>query len=332
MKKEWMAREKTVEIVVGAFVLLVFLGLAYFTIMLSREAWFSERHEMNVVFSDVMGLRDGDSVVVRGMPVGKVLGLSLTNGGVCVRLSLEQKIEPRADYSMSIVTTSILGGRHLEIEEGVSSDVLPRDMVFRGRDPQNLMEDAAEAVSAIKHGLIDGGVMANLTNAVAQLAEITARVNRGEGALGKLLSKDDTLYSDIAASAASVKAITARLEKGEGTLGKLLSGEDQLYKDVSATAASLKEIAGRLERGEGALGKLLSKDDSVYRDLAATIESLRAVSDRLEKGEGTIGKLLKDESAYDELTKTIREARAALDDFRENTPVVTFTSILFGAL
>jgi phospholipid/cholesterol/gamma-HCH transport system substrate-binding protein len=331
MKKEWQVRETTTEVVVGAFVLMVLLGLGYFTIILTRENLFQKKFTREVLFTDVMGLRDGDSVVVRGMPVGKVKSLDLKQDGVHVLLSLDQDIRPHDDYKIIIISTSILGGRYLEIKEGQAEHLVSDGVVLRGEVPQNLMEDAAEAVSAIKKGLTEGGIIDNLKKTLADISQVAERLNQGKGTLGKLLSEDDTIYADLKATTASLKEITGRLERGEGTLGKLFSKDDQLYRDVSETAASLKNITAKIEHGEGTLGKLMSKDDSIYTDLKETLGSLKNITAKIEKGEGTLGKLVNDDTAYQEMTRTLGDARAAIDDFRENTPVVTFTSILLGA-
>ena len=71
--------------------------------------------------------------------------------------------------------------------------------------------------------------------------------------------------------------------------------------------------------------RLLSEDDQVYKDLAATSKSLRNVAEKIEKGEGAIGRLVADEALYDDVKGVVGEARAAIDDFRETSPIVTFT-------
>jgi phospholipid/cholesterol/gamma-HCH transport system substrate-binding protein len=347
---------------------LIFLGMAYFTIILSREAWLTKKYPVEVMFTHVMGLREGDNVVVRGMPVGKVKALKLEQGDVRVILSLDQPVYLRTDYVVTIVATSILGGRYLEIKEGSRErPPLPEGNLVRGRDPHDLLGDATEIFSALKHSLIEEGTLDNfravsaqlkdiatrvgqgkgtvgkllsedskmyddLAAAVTSLKDVAGRLERGEGPLGKLLSKDSALVDDLSATAASAKTIAARLEKGEGALGKLLSKDSPVGDDLAATVASLKNITARLEKGEGALGKLLSSDDQLYKDLQAAVASLRSVSEGLQKGEGTLGKLLKDESLYNDARSVLRETRAAVDDFREMSPVVNFTSIFFGAL
>jgi len=264
MKKDSMARELMMEVIVGGFMVLIFLGLVYFTIILSRERWFQTKYTVEVIFRDVMGLRVGDSVVVRGMPIGKVKHLDLRRDGVHVFGMLDQPVHLRQDYRIRVVSTSILGGRYLQIHEGSdSAPELPEDTVCRGEEAYDLMADAAEAVNALKKALTEkGGILDNFKDAMAKI----------------------------------------------------------------------QIVADRLESGKGTLGKLLSEDDTLYRDLSSTVSSLKNITGKIEKGEGTIGRLVQEDGIYNDVKATVKEVRGAVDDFRENTPVVTFTSILFGAL
>lgn len=297
MRKDLVAREITMEIVVGAFIVLVFLGIGYFTIILSRDNWFSQKHRMEFEFQDIMGLREGDNVVARGMPIGKVSRLDLQRRGVRVEAMLDQKLDMREGYSVTIVATSILGGRHLAVNEGaVDGEVLPMGTVFAGTSPRDLMGDAAEMIGALKDSLTEGGILDNVENAVADLGRIVHR-----------------------------------LETGEGTLGRLLSEDDQLYVDLASAVASVREVTGRIAEGQGTLGRLLSEDDRLYEDLSATVASVRQTVEKVGRGEGAVGRLLNDESLYDDVRRIIEEARAAVDDMRETSPITTFTSILFGA-
>ena len=335
MKKDWRERELTMEVVVGAFVVMILLGLGYFTIILSKETWFSEKTEMNVSFGNVMGLRDGDSVVVRGMPIGKVKELELAEiegcTGVCVTLMLDKPVKIHEGYEIKIISTSILGGRQLQIHEGpAEAPVVDLDL-YVGKDPYDIMEDAADIVNAARSEIIRGEVFKKIRNTADQVNDMVTRVNSGKGVLGKILSERDSLYSDLEASAASLKNMMARVEHGGGTVGKFLAEDATLYDDLAATVASLKAIAAKIEKGEGSVGKLLAEDSTLYDDLAATASSLKAVTAKIEKGEGVVGRLVSDGTLYDEMEATIGEVRAAVDDFRETAPVTTFSSIFFGA-
>jgi len=333
MKQEWIAKQIRMEVIVGTFVLAVLLGLGYFTIILSRDTWFAPKQKIEVLFPHVAGLREGDGVVVRGMTVGKVDSLALAEDGVHVGLAMDEAPRLREGYHIEIVPTSVLGGLYLEIDEG-PDDAPPVKVegVLRGESPKDLIGDAADVLSSLKKGLTEGGIIDNLSVTLSNIRTMTDRLANGEGTLGKLLSSDDKLYQDLSATAGSLRELTGRLEAGEGTLGKLLSKDDQLYQDVSAVAGSLREITSRVEEGQGTIGKLLSKDDQLYQDLAATTKSLRTIAERIENGTGVIGKLVSDEKLGTDVQETITELRATIDDVRETSPVVTFTSIFFGAL
>jgi phospholipid/cholesterol/gamma-HCH transport system substrate-binding protein len=340
MRRFLFSRDMSVEVVVGAFMVMVFLGLGYFTIILSHQAWFAKKYPVKIEFANVMGLRQGDNVVVRGMPVGKVESLTLCDGKVCeggkpavmAVVLLDKPISVRRGYKVTIVSTSILGGHQLQIHEGPTDGApVPAEETLKGETPLDIMSNAAEVVAAAKKSLVDGGALDRLQHAIAQIDEAVTRVNNGEGVIGKLLSKDDTVYKDLSESVASLRKISERLEKGEGTLGKLLSSDDALYKDLSASVASLRKISERLEKGEGTLGKLLSSDDALYKDLSAAVASLRTIATDMEKGKGSLGMLMKDEGLYNDVRGAIKEVRAAVDDFRETEPVVSFSSLMFGA-
>ncbi len=309
------ARELLLEMLVGAFMFVVLLSLAFFTIILSRENYLAKTYPMEVVFEDVMGLRDGDNVVIRGMTVGKVKTLALGDDGVHVTATLQRPLRLKEDYSIRVISTSVLGGRYLQVDEGRAGAVLPAAAPLRGETPRDFMLLAADVV--------------------ADFREITAKVRAGEGTLGKLVT-DEALYNDardlmgqlkqaageggllakLDGAAGNLEGITAKVRAGEGTLGKLVTDE-ALYNDVRDLVGQLKQAAGE--------GGLLAKLDGA----AGNLESIAA---KINRGEGTLGKLVNEDGLYTETMATLGDARKTLDDIRETSPLVTFTSILFGAL
>ncbi len=331
MKKDWVARELTIEVIVGAFIVMILLGLSYFTIIVGKHKFFQTTYMVEVVFKGVMGLKEGDRVMVRGMPVGKVKDLRLEDNGVHVLAELEEEIDLKQDYVISIMASSVLGGRHLSIYEGSdeSADIC-EDKILIGQEPYDLMSDASELMSALKENLAEeGGIVDNLKGAVASLNEVMTSVSEGKGTLGKLVASDGKMYDDLGSTVASLRKIVKNIERGEGTAGKLFA-EDGLYEDLSSLAARLDNIAGKIEKGDGNIGMLITRED-LYTNLVSTVSSTKAIMNRIKEGEGTLGKLVNDDELYIEIKRIVQEARAAVDDLRETTPVVTFTSIFFGA-
>jgi len=121
MKKDWIARELTIEVIIGVFIVMVLLGLTYFTFVLKGRVFGAPEYSMKVRFYDVMGLRVRDDVICRGMPVGEIKSLELDEGGkgVHVHLTLNKQLHMKVGYKITVVSTSILGGRNLQIYEGL---------------------------------------------------------------------------------------------------------------------------------------------------------------------------------------------------------------------
>ncbi len=337
MKQSSIDREMTMELIVGTFMFMMLLALGYFTIVLGRASLFEKKFPLEVEFNDVMGLRKDDNVVLRGMTVGKIKSLRLSDGKVRVLALLDSPVRLREDYRITIVTTSILGGRYLEVKEGsASARVLARDVMPQGQPPFDLMMEAAATVRDIRHSLNEGGILTNLEATIASVREVSAKISRGEGTLGKLVH-DDGVYNEFQAVGKDVREVVAKLQStldkvqsGEGTLGKLIA-DDSVYTNIQAVAVNLREISDRLSQGQGTLGRLLSKDDQLYRDVADTATSLKNLAAKVERGEGLLGKLATDETLYNDVKGAVGEIRAAVEDFRETSPVVSFTQLLFGA-
>ncbi len=314
MKRTSRTRELTMEVLVGGFMFAALLGLCVFTIVLSRDNFFQTTYPFTAVFDDVMGLRDGDNVVIRGMTVGKVKELSLQQDGVYVTSLLLRPIALKSDYKIEIIATSVLGGRYLQVDEGQSVETLSADAIVRGLKPNDLIAVASAVV--------------------ADLKDITMKINSGEGTLGKLIN-DDTLYNDARDIIAEVKTSIK---------------ERDLLKNIEIAAANLGEISEKINKGQGTIGKLVN-DDGLYVDARRIVGDLRAaiedrglmdnlegavanlnqVSEKINYGTGTLGKLVNDEDLYDQATKTLVEVRAAVDDLRETSPITTFSSVFFGA-
>ncbi len=372
MRKNFVGRDSTREWIVGAFMFLVLLALGYFTIIIGSDNLFRRTYPLEVFFQDVAGLRKGDSVTVHGMVIGKVADLELGEHDVRVVCALDQRLELHEGYRIEVMDTSVLGGRYLRIDKGdPAAPLVPDDELLTGEQPIDLMGEAGRMVSDLRRAFTDDGILEQLTEGLASINQVAGRLERGEGTFGALL-KDDAVYRDLVEIAGNlhqvsvrannmaaamergegtlgmllqdddighelhavlgnINAITAQLRAGEGTLGRLLS-DDDIGEALNAVLGDAREISARLRAGRGTLGKLLSEDGSLYDDLEQTMAALRNIAQKVEAGEGSLGKLMADDALYRRVLALIDEIRSTVDDFRETTPLTTFTSILFGAL
>ena len=193
-------------------------------------------------------------------------------------------------------------------------------------------QDLREAVAGAKRAVGDAektfdGARKTFDHAAA----VAERLDRGEGTLGRLLSKDDAVYADLKQTLANAAAISARIERGEGTLGRLTAKDDALWGDLTNAVANVRAATAKLKSGEGLLGRAFN-DAALADDAAKLVANLRTVSERLEKGEGTLGRLMMERELYDEVNAAIKDVRQIIDNYRDTTPITTFGALATGAL
>ena len=265
-----MSRRKgaVAESVTGLFVLAVLATLVYFTVVISGVDLISGRRKVcaDVVFEKVGGLKDHDSVMYRGTKVGSVESISLSPSNLVVRLEIDDSVVLREGYSIRVCSLSLLGGNYLEIEEGTGAPLDFATTLFRGETPVDWMRDVASIarnLSEITSGSGLKNVLANLEAASSEAKAMLERLNRGEGAIGKLLSGDDGLYDDARTTLANAAAASA---------------------DFRAAVSNASEIAARINAGKGTVGRLVSSDDALYEDLRSAVASCRKAFDSLDFG------------------------------------------------
>ncbi len=215
-----------------------------------------------------------------------------------------------------------------------------REIINRAHDTAANLQDITARIDRGEGTLgklvRDDKLYKEMKNTVANLQEITKTIDKGEGTLGKLV-KDDTLYKDMKDTMANLNAVSKQIESGEGTLGKLVK-DDSLYVETKATMteakqtlATLGKVSKEIEEGQGTLGKLV-KDESLYNEAKETLTSLNKVSRQIESGEGTIGKLVKDEALYEDARRAVKSVQRAADGISEITPVTVLGVILSNVI
>jgi phospholipid/cholesterol/gamma-HCH transport system substrate-binding protein len=134
---------------------------------------------------------------------------------------------------------------------GSLDDLLGEETVGNVRGSARELEGLLTELSAVAREQRDalGGLTATLTRAAegieaasASGPEIASAVARADSAMAMLAETGESLD----AATASLQTILARMERGEGTLGKL-STDEALYVNLNAAAVSLAELVADLQ-------------------------------------------------------------------------------------
>ena len=83
--------------------------------------------------------------------------------------------------------------------------------------------------------------------------------------------------ADVRASMADIRSATARMESGEGLLGRL-SKDEEFANHATQLLANLEKVSDSLAKGDGTLGKLAT-DDAMYNELNGLMKDVRQIVD-----------------------------------------------------
>lgn len=137
--------KRNMEILVGLFVLLGFLGLAFLALKAANLASFGQRtgYVISARFDNIGGLKPRSPVRSAGVTVGRVKTIALdpkSFQGV-VSMELDENVRFPKDSSAKILTSGLLGDQYIGIEPGVSDEELQSGGVIRQTQSAVVLEN-----------------------------------------------------------------------------------------------------------------------------------------------------------------------------------------------
>jgi phospholipid/cholesterol/gamma-HCH transport system substrate-binding protein len=303
---------------------------------LSDGKLFEERsHTLIAGFGDLKQLKTGDEVRLAGVKVGSVKLTRLAGRRAEAVLQVDPKTPIASDATATIVMAGLIGGNYISIDMGTPGAApLPDGAEIKTADSPDLNSIMGEI----------GGLGKQLQDSLGSFSKAL----NGDGSNGGgIIQKLDKLVSDNTArvneTMINLQDITGKINRGEGTLGKLVN-DPALHDQLLATVAEIKTAAtqakefatnaegimDQVKSGQGTLGALIY-DQKAADDIRTSIANIRSVSDKLAKGQGTLGKLISDDSLYNSAEVTIKKVDRTMDGLNDSGPI-TAVGIVVDAL
>ena len=274
-------------------------------------------------FQTLKELKPGDEVRMAGVRIGQVRATRLANRKAEAVLAIDNKVQVARDATATIAMAGLLGSNYVSLTLGTEeAGVLPPDSEIKAVDTPDLntvvsqlgevgrkVEDALSSFSGVMSGGEEGkgGLMAKLDQVIEEnrqkvgaittnLEEITGKIRRGEGTVGKLVN-DEQAYENLVATLEEIRGaasqtrlfvsnaqgIVDQVKSGQGTLGTLLYDEET-GANIRVVSRNLRELSDKLNQGEGTLGKLIN-DDTLFRDAQNAVQKVnRAVDGMADQG------------------------------------------------
>lgn len=119
-------KQRSIECIVGLFVILGALCFAYLSIRFARlEVGGGKDYALKAAFADLGGLRVGAAVEVAGVPVGRVVSFQLNDSYAGeVVLSIKEGVRLPADTTASVNTKGLIGEKFIGLSPGNATTML----------------------------------------------------------------------------------------------------------------------------------------------------------------------------------------------------------------
>lgn len=287
-----ISREIKTAILVIASILLFIWGYSF----LKGRDLFDKSKKLFVEYDNVEGLAPAAPVTISGKTIGKVNSIVLnSNGKLLVELQINDELFPISKSSVAqIYEPGFIGGKQIAIIPNfsdktlaLSGDTLQADIKqgltaalgSKLQPTQQKIEGLvtdADKLVVNLNSILDDKTKTNLKNSINQLSQTLTEVNK------------------------ATKQVNAMLEANNQKINTTLSNAEK-------ASTSFAKITSDLEKAKLA---------ETINNLEGTLAGVNKLLADMQSGKGTMGKLMKDETMYNNLTKTSKELELLLQDVR----------------
>lgn len=288
-----MKREVRIGIFGVAMILCAWAGIRF----LSGIDIFSRNVDYFAAYDEVTGMQEASPVLMRGVKIGTITEIifnSTDSEKVLLRLTVKKQYRIPKDSEARMVSSSIMGGKAVEIIPGTLPEPLEKGDTLRS----TVVPDMLASLDPIMQK-------------VTTLAdELTATL--------------EALHGVVESNAGNIEGITTHLNSLSGNLDQVLSSEKEgltkAVRGISEFSAALGSNAGRLDSLMANMNSFSEKlaEARVVENLDKTLSELSGVLAEIRSGDGTVGKLLSDRELYAQLTQASKNLSLLLADLKEH--------------
>lgn len=285
---------KNIEIKVGLLVVvsvLIVIGAIY----IAKGYRYGQKfYSVSAWFPEVGALSTGDLVSISGVNKGKVKELTLSEGGVLVRMDVATDVTLKEDAQFAVKNIGLMGERFIAVRPGTSERNL------------DLTRPAA--------GAFDAGI----PEVMGIMGEVIVKMNDLVGLLQKTVISPATL-DKFSETVTSLRAITSTLESAtDRNVPKLDSTIDNFAALAHNVRAGLERNTPYIDTGAQNFAAASQRLKVMLGDMETASNKLKTFAEQLEQSDGTLRMLMEDRRLYDDLRTTARNLDSLVNDVRQN--------------
>jgi phospholipid/cholesterol/gamma-HCH transport system substrate-binding protein len=271
--------------------LFIFIGtvLLVFSIFFigNKEKLFTRTIEIKAYFSQIEGLKVGAPVRLSGYDIGSVSGIAFAQNDSTAKIEVKMRIDEslkqfiRIDSEASVETEGLVGKKIITITPGSPNQAeIYQGTTIKSKSPVNVTKIIEQTES----------VMSNLNELTHNFSGIFAKINQGEGSLGRLVH-DDQLYNSAVnitqTGAKSLTTITNRMNDVSDLIINTTSSVKTVVANVDSAIYDIRGLLYKIDKGQGALGQLIA-DKSIADSIKSIINNFVKTSEQTKSATSSL--------------------------------------------
>jgi phospholipid/cholesterol/gamma-HCH transport system substrate-binding protein len=137
-------KKMNLEMIVGVFLLAGFISFSWLAVKMGDINPFqNETYPVTARFTSISGLKEGSTIELAGVVVGKVRRIELDTGDyeAVVHMDISKQVELQDDTIASIRTSGIIGDKYIKLSPGGSDIILAAGDAIEETEPSISLEE-----------------------------------------------------------------------------------------------------------------------------------------------------------------------------------------------
>jgi phospholipid/cholesterol/gamma-HCH transport system substrate-binding protein len=274
-------------LLVIALAVLGWLTLTSGTFSFARK---EPMRNLEAVFNDVNGLKEGTPVRMAGVNIGEVKRIDLqSNGTAVLHFDVRRNVPLPADVAAQVTASGLIGEYYLALvpgeqttrgEGGLLASNVTRLPTLLSADPTNMSNQFAQMATDIQDITTNVRQVLGNPETTKKFQDIIENLSKFSESLG---SNNRQTFDNLNKASANLAQITQEVRDGKGPLGQLLNDDpnapqlSDTIEEMNKAVKDLRTILNKVNSGQGSLGQLVN-DDKTADNLNTALETFNSVA------------------------------------------------------
>ena len=320
------------NLLVGAVVLAGLILLGWMLLQFGGLAilpFTSDRTSVTVITERADGIGEGSAVLYRGVQVGQVRSIRMSDDMRSIVLLLQLNNDARVPENVeAIIRQGLIGGNASVSLEPTGPTVVGRQLKDGAELPGSVgrfdllppeFTDLAEDLRKTSQEFRESGLLKHMDEAVSNISLQATRAGEVLTSVQEFVGDEDLKrnmnqsVANINEATATAKQIAENLEKFSSTLDRTGQNLDRLTGEATET---VRDARTAIHNTQGNIDQVTRQVGDRLTQVAGLLDAMGSVARKMDQGKGTAAMMVNDPKLYEALVDSARQLNATLADLK----------------